>query len=288
MRNIICSLLLIFFISIVNISAIQSPIRVDNPRVTSSFGEFRTDHFHNGIDIGGYLLNIYPIDNGEIIYYYDETDDPTRMMFGVGNAIIVEHENQMRSYYYHAEPNTVNKEIKYATTNDVIALTGNSGRSGGAHLHLTIEDMNENKVIDPLFVVGDYKDDRPPMIWGIYLRTDTTLVHIREGMNMRYNGEIRIFVKANDLLGNIPLGIKNIEIYMNDTLMREYNFEELIIKNNVYYVKPDYKFEDVYGVDSHFYRGGTFTPRRGQYKFRTVVTDFGDNTVELTRHVNFY
>ncbi len=269
-------------------SAIQSPIRIDNARVTSSFGEFRTDHFHNGIDIGGNLLSIYPIDNGEIIYYYDETDDPTRMMLGVGNVVIMEHENQMRSYYYHAERDSVNKEIKYATTNDVIALTGNSGRSGGAHLHLTIEDMSENKVIDPLFVVPDYKDDRPPMIWGIYLRTENSLIHIREGMELRYNGEVKIFVKANDFIGSIPLGIKNIKIYMNDDLMREYNFEELFVRNNTYYVKPDYKFEDVYGVDPHFYRGGTFTPRRGKYKFTTVVTDFGDNTVDLTRNVYFY
>ena len=287
MRYIIPSLI-ITLLSVINSYAIYSPLKINNPRLTSSFGEFRSDHFHNGIDIGGNLLEIYPIDSGELIYYFDEVDDPTRRVYGVGNVAVVEHTNQTRSYYYHAEKNSLNKKIKSVTTNDIIALTGNSGRSGGAHLHLTVEDMSQNKVINPLYTIPEFEDDRPPMIWGIYLRTEPALIHIREGMSIRYSGEIKIFVKANDFTGNIPLGLKNVKIYMNEKLMREYDFEELVIKNNVYYVKPNYTFEEVYGVDSHFYRGGVFSPSRGkQYKFTAEITDFGGHTVTLTRRVNF-
>ena len=46
--------------------------------------------------------------------------------------------------------------------------------------------------------------------------------------------------------------------------------------------------EEVYGVDSHFYRGGVFVPKRGKYTFKAEVTDFDNKSVVLTRTVNFY
>ena len=75
---------------------------------------------------------------------------------------------------------------------------------------------------------------------------------------------------------------------MNDDLLRDYDFTYFIKQNNVYYISPDYRFEDVYGVDSHYYRGGSFIPKRGKYIFKAEVTDFDDKSVVLTRSVNFH
>ena len=106
-------------------------------------------------------------------------------------------------------------------------------------------------------------------------------------MNMRYNGEIKLFVKAYDLLGGIPMGLKNVKIYINDELSRDYSFTYFIKRDNIYYIAPNYTFEEVYGVDAHYYRGGTFNPKPGLYNFKAEITDFDDETVVLERSVIF-
>ena len=280
-------ILLLFVIS--SFLFARVPIDQNRIRVTSTFGEFRTDHFHNGVDFGGHKMEIYPVKDGEIVYYIDEDEDPTRPLYGVGNVLMIEHQDNLRSYYYHIEPGTIEKSYAKVTEKDVVALTGNSGRSGGAHLHLTIENMKEGLVVDPLEYLNiDKGSTQAPLIHGIYLRTENRLIQIKDKMPMSYNGEIKLFVKAYDLLGGIPMGLKRVKIFMNDDLVRDYDFTYFIKRDNVYYISPNYTFEEVYGVDSHFYRGGVFTPKRGKYSFKAEVTDFDNKTVVLTRTVNFY
>ena len=50
----------------------------DDIRVTSTFGEFRGDHFHNGVDFGGSDKEITPAKDGEIVFYFDQATDPTK------------------------------------------------------------------------------------------------------------------------------------------------------------------------------------------------------------------
>lgn len=280
-------LILAIFV-IITVSILYSRIPVDGViRVTSTFAEFRLDHFHSGVDLGG-RMNVFPIEDGEIIYYFDELEDPTKQMFGIGNFMILEHSSGVRSYYYHLEAGTIQKEYAKVITRDPIAISGNSGRSGGTHLHLTIENLKENTVVDPLnYLKMDKGSEQSPLIHGIYLRTDERLIQIRDKSVMRYNGELRLFVKAYDLLGSLPMGLKRIKIYINDEIVRDYDFTYLIKKDNTYYIYPNYTFEEVYGVDPHFYRGGAFTPKRGNYTFRVEATDFDDKTVTLSRTVTF-
>ena len=249
------SLLFILFIQAIVFARI--PIDENKIRITSTFGEFRTDHFHNGVDFGGNRMPIYPIADGEIVHYSDFDEDPTRPVYGVGNTLIVEHSEGIRSYYYHIDNGSIEKNYAKVTENDILALT-NKG------------------------------SEQSPLIHGIYLRTENRLIQIKDNMSIRYNDEIKLFVKAYDLLGSIPMGLKRVKIYMNDDLLRDYDFTYFIKQNNVYYISPDYRFEDVYGVDSHYYRGGSFIPKRGKYIFKAEVTDFDDKSVVLTRSVNFH
>ena len=265
------SLLFILFIQAIVFARI--PIDENKIRITSTFGEFRTDHFHNGVDFGGNRMPIYPIADGEIVHYSDFDEDPTRPVYGVGNTLIVEHSEGIRSYYYHIDNGSIEKNYAKVTENDILALT----------------DMRKGLVIDPLAYLDMNKgSEQSPLIHGIYLRTENRLIQIKDNMSIRYNDEIKLFVKAYDLLGSIPMGLKRVKIYMNDDLLRDYDFTYFIKQNNVYYISPDYRFEDVYGVDSHYYRGGSFIPKRGKYIFKAEVTDFDDKSVVLTRSVNFH
>ena len=129
-------------------------------------------------------------------------------------------------------------------------------------MHLTVKNVKEGLVVDPLEHLKISKgSEQSPLIHGIYLRTENRLIQIKDKMPMRYNGELRLLVKAYDLLGSIPMGLKRVKIFMNEELIRDYDFTYFIKRDNIYYIAPNYRFEEVYGVDSHFYRGGSFTPK---------------------------
>ena len=111
-KNILIISFLLFILSSILFGRV--PIDENKIRITSTFGEFRTDHFHNGVDFGGSKIEIYPMADGEIVHYFDIAEDPTRQLYGVGNTIILEHPNGIRSYYYHIEDGTIEKSFAKA------------------------------------------------------------------------------------------------------------------------------------------------------------------------------
>ncbi|MBI4979521.1 MAG: M23 family metallopeptidase [Spirochaetes bacterium] len=266
----------------------RMPVEVTPIKLTSTFAEYRNDHFHNGIDIAGDRLEIRPLYAGEIIFYTDEFDDPTRSPTGTGNMAVMEHQGKIRTYFYHLTAGTLRREYALLGTNDVLALTGNTGRSGGAHLHLSVEDIASNRVVDPLTLLPPVKDALRPRIDGIFIKPDLKLEHLRSGSIVRGRGEMKLFVKAYDIAeGNFQTGLKHLRISMDDTVLRDYDFSYLIKKNNEYCVAPGYPFDDVYGADKYFYRGGLITPSKARHVFSAEAEDFAGNKTELSVPVYF-
>ena len=63
-------------------------------------------------------------------------------------------------------------EIKI-TKGEVIALSGNSGSSGGPHLHYEVRDTSNNMINPLLFGFTEVHDNLPPLIQKIALKTLT-------------------------------------------------------------------------------------------------------------------
>lgn len=106
--------------------------------ITSEFG-VRVDPFtgvpneHNGIDIAKEGILGRPVvafTDGEIIYsQYNQG--------GYGYLVIIQHENNMKTYYAHLNKQglPVGTKVK---AGQVIGSVGSTGRSTGAHLHFEI------------------------------------------------------------------------------------------------------------------------------------------------------
>jgi len=118
---------------------------VKSGRKTSSFGE-RVDpiskkkEFHNGIDIAVPKgTTISAIDSGIVsnLYYTDRG----------GMQLIVKHDSGMVSGFAHLARSLVKKGEK-VKKGDPIALSGSTGETTGAHLHLSLRNK-EGKYIDP-------------------------------------------------------------------------------------------------------------------------------------------
>ncbi len=124
----------------------QSWLKPVVAKITSGFG-YRTDpktgkpkEFHNGIDlsvpIGTSIRS--PLDG--IVSLVSSGGDG-------GNQIIIRHSNGYFTGYAHLSKQLVKKGDKIKK-GDVIGLSGNTGKSTGPHLHLTMTDPSGAK-IDP-------------------------------------------------------------------------------------------------------------------------------------------
>lgn len=143
--------------------------------ITSGFG-YRGDigvegasTYHKGIDIG------VPI-GSKVIASADGTVEVAGDSASAGNWIRINHGNGVKTVYMHNSRLlvSVGQVVKQG---DVIAMSGNTGISGGPHLHFGV--MLNGEYVDPL----DYVDpgnprptNTPPDVpanveaWGIYIK----------------------------------------------------------------------------------------------------------------------
>jgi hypothetical protein len=153
--------------------------------LSGNFGELRTNHFHSGIDfktMGVEGKTVRAVDNGYI----------SRIVvspWGFGHALYIIHPGGLKTVYGHLlrfndKIAAYVKELQYeqesfsidvnlspemfpVTKGDRIALSGNTGSSGGPHLHFEVRDAATDNVIDPIrYYKHMITDTRPPRIDG--------------------------------------------------------------------------------------------------------------------------
>ncbi|HNX23046.1 MAG TPA: LysM peptidoglycan-binding domain-containing M23 family metallopeptidase [Spirochaetota bacterium] len=125
-------------------TAFFSPLQYG--KATSGFGTRRNPfndrrmEFHKGIDLGCHSgTKVHAARSGEVVFSgYEE---------GYGNLVIVEHEFGYRSYYGHLSKRLV-KAGQKVKPGEIIALSGNTGRSTGPHLHFEIR--KNGRALNPL------------------------------------------------------------------------------------------------------------------------------------------
>lgn len=109
---------------------------------TSEFGtrrdpfNSRRKEFHKGIDVACSIgTEVRASRNGRVVFCGWEE--------GYGNLVIIEHEFGYQSYYGHLGKFRV-RTGEVVTTSQVIALSGNTGRSTGPHLHFEIRKNGQS------------------------------------------------------------------------------------------------------------------------------------------------
>lgn len=155
--------------------------------LSGNFGELRTNHFHAGLDIKTNQqegLNLYSVADG---YVSRIKVSP----FGYGYALYITHPNGYTSVYGHmkkyadkidAYVKTKQYELQSFSVDlfpdssllpvkkgEIIGLSGNSGGSGGPHLHFEIRETVSEKVMNPLLFGFKIKDKIMPSVSGIWI-----------------------------------------------------------------------------------------------------------------------
>ncbi|MCC9134935.1 M23 family metallopeptidase [Pontibacter silvestris] len=157
--------------------------------LSGSMGEIRSNHFHGGLDIKTDQrigLDVHAAADGYISRVKQST-------YGYGNIIYVTHPNGLTTTYAHLsayyeplanymlqqqyEKQTFELELFPEPSmfpvkkGDVIALSGNTGGSGGPHLHFEIRD-DKDKLYNPLrYKFSEIIDTTPPDIFSLGIQT---------------------------------------------------------------------------------------------------------------------
>ena len=152
-----------------------------------NFGELRTNHFHAGLDIKtnqveglnvlaaaeGYVsrIKVSPVGYGYALYI----DHPNGYSTVYGHLLRYSPkiDEYVKRQQYDLESFSVDLQLEKGqlpvAKGEIIGLSGNTGSSGGPHLHFEVRETQTEKILNPLLFGFDIKDKIPPSASNVWI-----------------------------------------------------------------------------------------------------------------------
>lgn len=227
--------------------------------LSGNFGELRNNHFHSGIDFKtqgaegkpvhavqeGYVsrISVSPWGYGNGLYLTHP--DGTTTVYGHLQRFSPSIAEYVKAQQYEQESFNVNlfltPEQLPVKKGEVVAYSGNTGSSGGPHLHFEVRDTESEEVLDPIdYFKEKITDTRPPKIQGILIcpmegkgvvngssrKLELKPVTAKNGKQTLTGkieawGEIGLAVKAYDYMDNTTniYGVKEITLRLDSQVV---------------------------------------------------------------------
>ena len=306
--------------------------------LSGNFAELRATHFHSGIDFRTHSTTGHKVFASEHGYISRISVSPV----GFGNALYITHPNGYTTVYGHLDafndditayvkqqqyekerfsvnlyPDSTRFPVKRG---EMIAFSGNTGSSGGPHLHFEVRDTKTEKTINPLLFGFGVKDNVAPVMRRLAIypigegstvngSTDKLILDLEKtGKNYRIVGnrtikivgKVAFGIDTHDLTtgSTFRFGPYRIRLWIDSIMMfsqtmDEFSFDETRYINSLidypYYVNHQVRFNRMYiepnnrlsVYDQHIDRGIVSFPDSGNHKAQVIVSDLHGNSSRL-------
>ena len=188
MKTFAITILFLFALNLMQTKAQQLSNPFDFPmQLSGGFCDLRAHHYHAGIDFRtksseghamhavqrGYIsrISVSPWGYG-LAVYITHPDDSLMTVYGHLQRFTPRMAEFVKKKQYENESFSVDLKfepgILPVKQGDLIGYSGNTGNSGGPHLHFEVRDMRTNDLIDPLVFYKSYiPDTRKPVVRGL-------------------------------------------------------------------------------------------------------------------------
>ncbi|MEN9917738.1 MAG: hypothetical protein RL662_174 [Bacteroidota bacterium] len=212
----------------------RSPLDI-SLELSANCGELRNNHFHSGIDIktqGAINKPIFSIESGYVsrisispagyglALYIDHPSTGHTSVYGHLESFPPRIAAYIKEKQYDQESFRVDLKLKPSELpvkkGELVAYSGNTGGSGGPHLHFEIRDSKTEKVLDPLvYYKNMIADTRSPEIRGLAVYpvagrgvVNGSLHPLRQAVSLSKSGSYTSPKQAIRGWGIIGLGLK--------------------------------------------------------------------------------
>ncbi len=255
------------------------PILTDrmSERITSTFAESRWDHFHNGLDISSFQEPVRAMGDGRLLYSRYESDDPFREEWGSGNTVWLDHGSGVYSAYYHLHPGRV-RQGPEVRKGQLIGRSGNSGHSGGAHLHFLIAKDYGSSIVNPLRYLPPIQDTIPPWIGNLVVFVGERFSFIQSGDTIRLSGAFPFAVEVQDsgVRTSQRWGVESIQFLLNGRVYKESKFRSIRFRNGEWVNEDGLTFAELFYRDKYLI--GNLSLPSGEHTIEIVAIDFHGNS----------
>lgn len=304
---------------------------------SGSFGELRSNHFHSGLDLKTDKregLDVFAVADGYVSRIKIST-------YGYGKAIYITHPNGYTTVYGHLQRangaiEDYIKKFQYTKKafevemfpspnelpvkqGDIIAFSGNSGGSGGPHLHFEFRETKTEKIVNPLeFGFNKIAKDhfKPNLIGIMVYPIDSVIVNKSQvpvpvsfnkqadgnflASKVVANGKIGFAINAYDNCTN-PYnrnGLYKVKAYLNGVLYYEYELDKFAFDESRYinnfidyetFKRKGQRFQKLFFntefplsiLKANKHNGIINTQPNVNYSYRVEMYDFQGNQINL-------
>lgn len=240
--------------------------------LSGNFAELRKNHFHTGLDIKTEQregLRVVAADHG---YVSRVKVSPV----GYGYSLYLDHPSGYTTVYAHLQSyspviddwvkrkqyslksfsidETLSPNEIPVAAGDFVGLSGNSGGSGGPHLHFEIRETKTERPVNPMLFGFDIKDKIPPSVHSIWvipiddnarvsgkqipqsfeLASAGGQLTLKQKSPVVVSGEVGLGVNAIDRLDGQDnrCGVYRIELFADGKMIYSQRMDSLSFSNN--------------------------------------------------------
>ena len=286
MKNIF---LICFLLSTVFLFSLQWP--VESPVLKANFGEKSGSHYNAGIDIISQNQDVFAVDSGEIVYYQEENNHFSALPSGLGNFIVIEHDNLLRTTYGHLEEIFAGREKVNVVAGEVIGRSGDSGASSGRYLYFQLTDREFNELVNPLVLLPGIDDNTNPVIRDLFLKNSEEAEYRILENNVEINAGVydlsaTIYDFSRNMNSFFQIAPYTIRVYINGEETQYIIYNSIKISDNCLVLSSNNRNIKDYYIDNDNWQVylGQFAFEPGAIGIEISASDFkGNETIREFR-----